>query len=160
MCYSIVTSEFKKSLCLLTYAQRLLSKQALFFLGGSPRTRAASYLCLTGDDSISYDRSFAWVPKTSELNCCTAVYYLTVFLSWHVLFACVRIQKWFASLEHTRRACSRSECCFFREGSSFRTRAAACRDVCLYWGGISFTTARWLVPPTCLVKTFSPEIAK
>ena len=37
--------------------------------------------CLTGDHSISDDRSFAVVPQKSELNCCTAVHFLTVFLS-------------------------------------------------------------------------------
>ena len=47
--------------------------------------------CLTGDDSIAYDRSFASVPQKSGLNCCTAVHYLTVFLSRLVLLACVRI---------------------------------------------------------------------
>ena len=37
--------------------------------------------CLTGDGSIAYDRSFAWVPQKSELKCCTAVHHLTVFFS-------------------------------------------------------------------------------
>ena len=36
---------------------------------------------LTGDGSIAYDRSFARVPQKSELNCSTAVHYLTVSLS-------------------------------------------------------------------------------
>ena len=37
--------------------------------------------CLTGDDSIAYDCSFDRAPQKSELNCCTAVHCLIVFLS-------------------------------------------------------------------------------
>ena len=37
------TSGFEKGLSVLTYVQSLPSNQALFFRGGSTRTRAASY---------------------------------------------------------------------------------------------------------------------
>ena len=43
-------------------------------------------------------------------------------------------------------------------GLSLRTRAAAYSDECLYWGGISFTTTRPLVPATCVVRHFPQEI--
>ena len=49
---------------------------------------------------------------------------------------------------------------FFQNGLSFRTRAAAYRDGCLYWGGISFTIAQPLVPATCLVKNVFPRDSK
>ena len=42
----------------------------------------------------------------------------------------------------------------------FRTRAAAYRDGCLNWGGLSFTTARPLVPAMCLVKNVFPRDSK
>ena len=40
--------------------------------------------CLTGDDSITYDRSFASSTRESDMNCCTAVY--LTFLSRSILF--------------------------------------------------------------------------
>ena len=48
--------------------------------------------CLSGDDGIADDRSLILVPQKAELNCCTAIHYLTVFLSLAVLKSSTVIQ--------------------------------------------------------------------
>ena len=51
----------------------------------------------------------------------------------------------------------RNECCSSRKGLPLRTHAAAYRDVSLYYGGMSFTTARPYVTATCFVENGFPQ---
>ena len=51
----------------------------------------------------------------STVVCCTVVHYLNIFLSRLLLLVYVQIFFLNASLEHTRGARSRSECCSFGE---------------------------------------------
>ena len=154
------TSGFEKSLSLPTYAQSLLLKQALFFCEGLQELvqLVIHGECLAGDDSSAYDRSIALSTQTSELNCCTAVHYLTVFsrdlCCWRasIFKNNLRLSNILVELDLAAKVVLSGKGCLLELAQQLIVTY-----VYLYWGGMSFTTARSLVPVTRLVKNISPQ---